>query len=106
MKKGLKIYISGKITGIDVQVAQEYFETVEKELVKAGHTPINPMKLVPYHPDLTWLDYMKEDLAALLACDAILMLDNWTDSKGARVEHAVAKEFGLQLYYSKNHNFF
>ncbi len=102
----MKIYISGKITGLDLRVAELYFETVEQNLLKAGHTPINPMKVLAYHPDHTWDTYMKEDLGVLLTCDAILMLENWQDSKGAKVEHEVARSMGLQMFYCKNHNFF
>jgi len=102
----MKIYISGKITGLNMQVAEHYFETVENELLKAGHQPINPCKILPYHPDHDWKRYMIADIEALMSCDAILMLDNWTDSKGAKIEHAIAEKLGLQLYYSKNHNFF
>ena len=102
----MKIYISGKITGLDIEVSKQYFQTVEDELLKNGHTPINPWKVLPFHPDHSWNDYMAEDIKVLMTCDAILMLENWTDSKGAKVEHALAEKLGLQMYYSKNHNFF
>lgn len=101
-----RIYISGKITGLDIKVAEGYFEAVEQQLTKAGHIPINPMKILGYDPKHTWKDYMVADIEALLGCDAILMLENWTDSKGAKIEHAIAEKLGLELYYSKNHNFF
>jgi hypothetical protein len=102
----MKVYISGKITGLDIKVAEGYFEVIEQELSKAGHQPINPCKILPFHPDHTWQTYMIEDFKALLSCDAILMLENWTDSKGARIEHAIAKELGLNIYYQKNHQLF
>jgi len=102
----MRIHISGQITGLEIKTAETYFEMVEQELTKAGHIALNPMKLVPYHPDHTWHHYMAEDLKALLYCDAIFMLENWTNSKGAKIEHDVAKGLGLPIYYSKNHNFF
>lgn len=102
----MKIYISGKITGLDINVAEGYFETVENLLRKGGHQPVNPCKILPYHPDHSWQKYMLADIEALMACDAILMLENWTDSKGAKIEHAIAEKLGLAVYYQKNHNFF
>ena len=102
----MRIYISGQITGLEIKTAESYFESVENELSKAGHIPVNPMKVLAYHPDLTWHDYMAEDIKALLFCDAIFMLENWTNSKGAKIEHSVAQGLGLQIFYSKNHNFF
>lgn len=102
----MRIYISGKITGLDIKVAQNYFDTVEEKINAAGHTAVNPMSIIPYNPNWKWEDYMAEDLRILLPCDAIFMLENWQDSKGARIEHAAAKEAGMQIFYSKNHNFF
>jgi hypothetical protein len=102
----MKIYISGKITGLEHEVAKMYFKVVEDKLRDAGHTPMNPMELVPYHAENKYEDYMAEDVRILLACEAILMLENWRDSKGARIEHFIAHEFGLPIYYMQNHNFF
>lgn len=102
----MKIYISGKITGLPIEEAKALFGYVETLLVAAGHEAVNPMTLVPFDEKLTWVDYMVEDIRALLVCDAILMLPNWTESKGAKVEHAIAVSMGLQCFYSQNHSLF
>lgn len=102
----MRIYISGQITGLEIKTAESYFEMVENKLTEAGHTPINPCKILPYDPQHTWHDYMAEDIKALLYCDAIFMLENWTNSKGAKIEHGIAQGLGLPVYYAKNHNFF
>lgn len=101
-----KIYISGKITGLDIKVAEALFEDMENKLSAAGHIPINPCKVLPYHPDHTWKTYMIEDIKALFECDAILMMENFSDSKGARMERAIAEHLGLPIYYQKNHDLF
>ena len=102
----MKVYISGKITGLEINTARQYFDTVEEKLKAKGLNPVNPMALIPYNPDWKWEDYMAEDMRLLLVCDAIFMLENWQDSKGARIEHAAAKESGLQVFYAKTHDFF
>lgn len=102
----MRIYISGQITGLEIAVAEKNFADVAELLTTSGHEPINPMTLVPYHKDHTWHYYMAEDIKALLYCDAIIMLDNWTNSKGAKIEHGIAVGLGLPVYYSKNHNLF
>lgn len=96
----MRIYISGKITGLDIKEAQAIFSAKEAALREAGHVPVNPMEEVPYEPDWTWEQYMVEDIRLLLACEAICMLDNWKDSKGARCEHALAEQLGLEIIYS------
>lgn len=72
----MRVYISGQITGLDIKVAENYFETIENELTKNGHQAVNPCKILPYNPQHKWEDYMVEDFRELLPCDAILMLDN------------------------------
>lgn len=96
---GKKVYISGGIT--DVPQAEERFLAAEKMLVHLGCRTVNPMSL-PHDHDKTWQNYMKEDLSALLYCDAVYMLDGWKDSKGARLEHGVAAELGLEVFYESN----
>lgn len=101
-----RIYISGKITGLDLHVAESYFQLVEDRLQALGHIPINPMKVLPYDPKHTWKDYMIADIEALLRCDSCFMLDNWKESKGANLEHDIAKGLGLKIYYPGKHNLF
>lgn len=91
-----KIYISGKITGLDN--FRSVFLSAENSLSKQGFTVINPCDLPEDH-DKTWKSYMKEDLKALKECEYVFMLNNWTDSKGAKVEHWFAKRYGKTIIY-------
>ena len=92
-----KIYISGKISGIENE-APELFAKAERELQAKGFETVNPMKLNHQH-DKSWHSYMKEDVKALCECDVIYMLSNWTDSKGAIIEHTIAMYLGLKVQY-------
>ena len=40
-----KVYISGKITGLEYQDAFNNFERAEQEIKELGGTPVNPMKI-------------------------------------------------------------
>ena len=42
---------------------------------------------------------MLKDIADLLQCNAIYMLQGWEDSKGARIEHYIATEIGMPIMY-------
>lgn len=98
MKSKLKIYISGRITGLEYDEAFYNFKVIERRIIKAGFEPVNPMKLVKYDPEKTWWDYMLEDIKLLSGCQAIYMQNNWIFSKGATIEYCIAKETGLIIY--------
>lgn len=100
----MKIYISGKITGLSLEDAFDFFELAEAHLLNKGHDPINPIKAngidgTEKAVTASWRDYMMADIALLFDCDAIYMLKNWQDSKGAKIERAIAEHLGLQIHY-------
>lgn len=98
----MKIYISGQITGLDIDQARKNFSDAEKIIVSMGHEPINPMKRVPYSTSFTWKDYMIKDIEILLKeADAIFMLSNYKKSKGARIEKYIAIETNKRIIYHK-----
>jgi len=92
-----KIYISGKITGIEDE-APMIFKKAEIKLKEQGFDVVNPMNLKHDH-DKSWEAYMREDLTAMLTCDYIYMLKNYADSKGAKVELNLAVELGFTIIF-------
>lgn len=95
-----KIYISGKITGLEENEAYELFAKAEKELQSKGFEVVNPMTIEHNH-DKSWLNYMKTDIKALMECDAIYMIHNWETSKGAKIERQLAIDLGMKVIYQK-----
>jgi hypothetical protein len=94
-----KVYISGKISGLEFADAYSKFEFAEKYInLLTNHVAVNPMKIEHVH-DLSWESFMVEDIRALFSCDAIYLLSNWEESKGARIEKAIAKEMGIEIIY-------
>jgi len=93
----MKIYISGKITGIEEQ-APSIFNIAERTLQEEGHETVNPMTLNHNH-DKSWKSYMKEDVKAMMDCDAIYMISNWKESKGAKIELEIAILMELDVIF-------
>lgn len=93
----MRIYISGKITGIEEE-AEKLFSEAEKRLKRKGYEVVNPIKL-PHEHDGAWHSFMQEDIQELLMCDEVYMLRNWVDSKGAKLEHDIAVNNGLKVIY-------
>lgn len=93
-----KIYISGKITGMEDE-AKILFEKAEAELIEKGFEVVNPMKLNHDH-DKSWKSYMRVCVDTLFDCDYIYMLDNWQLSRGAKIEYNLAYKLGYYIHFS------
>ena len=91
-----KIYISGPITGYP-KLNRMAFEFAAIDLCHHGYIAVNPHDVCKsMAPDATWLEYMRQDIRALVMCDAIFMLPGWWKSRGARIEWLIAKLLGIK----------
>jgi len=95
----MKLYIAGKITGLVYEDALRKFAEAEAMLTRLGHEPVNPMRENP-GIDLDWAEYMKRDIPLLLKCDGIFLLPDWAESRGAVLEHHIARELGMRIFHS------
>lgn len=94
----MKIYISGPITNDpDFEKKFDYYRTL---LRRRGHQVLDPTVWNREKLVLEYQEYMKLDLAMIEVCDAIYMLPNWQDSKGAQIELEYATRKGLQIFYA------
>lgn len=92
----MKIYISGMITGCPIEAAREKFDQAARQIEAFGHTPVNPFDN-GLDPSATWEQQIVKDIELLLGCDAIYLLKDWEQSRGARIEENVAREYGLEI---------
>lgn len=94
----MKIYLSGKISGTDLDYVRCLFDKVATTLRALGHEVTNPLcnGLSEHDP---WEEHIAKDIINLIDCEGIYMLQGWEDSQGARIEHAIAKERGLKVMY-------
>lgn len=95
----MKIYISGKITGLHPRDYRGKFKAAAFRLREQGHTVVDPSRIDVYK--LTYAQYMAVDTTLPGFCDAIYMLDNWEDSPGAKIEKEYAESLGLKIMYEK-----
>lgn len=88
------IYLSGKINGN--KLYKRDFAVVEKLLKDENTIILNPTIL----PEgMTTEQYMNINFAMLQSADEIVMLPNWVDSEGAKLEHAFAVYIGKKVRY-------
>lgn len=96
--ENMKIYLSGKISGTDLDYVRRLFDKVATTLRALGHEVTNPLCNGLSEAD-PWEDHIAKDIINLIGCEGIYMIQGWEDSQGARIEHAVAKEIGLKVMY-------
>jgi hypothetical protein len=100
-----RVYISGKMSNVNVFVYERYFYNAEHELKENGFEVINPVTLGKELDERikdrkpTYTEYLNNDLDALATCDGIYMLRSWRSSKGARIERIYAQETGKFIAY-------
>jgi hypothetical protein len=119
MKK--KVYIAGPMRSNAHKSYENYnfdaFDIAEHQLRELGMIPISPASMdrlfegYGLYPPLeettgnkvydqhSLLRFISRDLNAIGYCDAIYMLQGWEDSKGARVELALAQFLQLEIIY-------
>lgn len=110
-----KIYIAGPMRGIK-RYNFPAFDDAAERLYAEGWDPVNPADLdlaMGYDPDdepddhdwsklpeaLSMSKIIQKDIDALLRCDAIYMLRNWENSKGAKAELSVAKWLDIEVLF-------
>lgn len=95
------IYISGKISGDPFY--KDKFKRAKEQLLndpKINWVVINPAEL----PDgFTYNQYTRIGIALLSECDAIFMLRDWHDSKGAAKEFFFANRLCKDIIYQEQY---
>ena len=94
----MRIYVAGKITGVPLNNAPA-FAAETARLRQYGHEVVNPIEVNAGFEHQGWLACMKRDLAELVTCDSVVMLEGWERSRGATIEHDLATKLGMLVFY-------
>lgn len=91
-----RVYISGPITGVE-DLNRQAFAQAAKALKSVGLIAVNPHDngVPEWAP---WQAHMRADLKMLVDCDALVLLQGWEKSRGAKLERQVAVGLGLRVY--------
>lgn len=101
--KSLKVFIAGPMRGYDNYNFPE-FDRLEKILEDNGIECVNPgrisrkFKEADVNSDMSiYNEMVRQQQEAERTCNAILLLDGWQWSRGARLEVKTAAELGMQF---------
>lgn len=97
----MRTYISGKISGLLYEEVEAKFQAAEDLLMCLDMEAINPLKN-GLERGSSWENHIVRDIEIMLSCDAVLLLEDWVHSKGARIEKTVAEEAGLMIFFESN----
>ena len=100
----MKVYVAGPMTGLPNKNFPAFDKARDKLLAK-GYWVVSPADLERNRDTLSYEGQMKDDLKHLLECDAIFLLEGWEFSKGASVEHFVARVAGLIIMFDEDAHF-
>ena len=94
------VYVAGRMT-FEPENGKAAFDRAAAKLRADGHVVINPSELNSmFGKGRSYAQCLKADLALILSvCDAVYLLSNYTKSRGARVEKAVAEAIGLEVWF-------
>lgn len=95
----MKVYIAGKVSGLPTGEVFTKFGQAEYWLKGLGHEVVNPLRLCS--SDWTWERCMRVCLTELMKCDAICLLKDWGESRGAITEHYLASRLGMRMMVYK-----
>ncbi len=95
MKK--KIYIAGKVTGLDSLEVLLKFKKAQEALEYWDFETVNPISLVN-NPNAKWEDAMKKCIGALVHVDAVFLLPCCNTSPGAKLELAIAANLKIPSF--------
>lgn len=93
-----RIYVAGPMSGLH-EMNFPAFHAASAQLRAIGHDVINPAEICT-DTTMTWHECMRADIAQLVTCDAIYLLPNWCNSKGATLEHHIVERLGMDVYFA------
>jgi hypothetical protein len=96
------IYIAGKVSGCKIHECTMKFGEAQKRIEAKGHVAINPLAEVNDWK-MPWKEAMKICIASMMKCDAVYFMPCYKDSKGAMLEHHIARAIPIPCFFSIDH---
>ena len=91
----MRVYIAGPMTGMPEHNFPA-FRAARLALIAAGFDAVSPLEINNETDEPgQWHACMRRDIAALMGCDAVALLDGWQQSRGALLEQFVAATVGI-----------
>lgn len=106
MNREIIVYVAGKYSAEnqdDIKFNIAVARNASIKIWEAGFTAFCPhLNTAFFHKDCkcTREDYLKGNLYILRKCDALLLLPDWFESEGAKLEYKIAHKSGIPVFES------
>jgi hypothetical protein len=95
-----RVYIAGAYTGREDYARGQFREAAERLRRNNPHMEwVNPLEDLGLSADNSWEECIATCVYVLLKCNRIHLLPGWEESRGAKIEAAVALKAGLMVTY-------
>ena len=103
MKTYPKIMISSPMLGLDNGEIIEKWEELRYKLLKEGYEVISTFIREDISFDIIHLDvwYLAKSIEYMSVVDAVYFCKGWENARGCKIEHEVAKNYGLEIIYEE-----
>lgn len=93
------LYVSGPMSGLP-QFNFPAFAHCAEQLRARGLAVVSPHEKggQGVEGEAAWNQYLRADIVAMMACDAIVLLPGWSKSKGARLELSIALALNFTVW--------
>ena len=107
-----RVYIAGPMRNY-YQANAAAFDEAAEVLRERGADPVSPIDLdradgiTPGDPitDIELRQCFKRDVELLLECDAVFLLPEWSDSRGAKAEYMLAAACNIPTIRASDHEY-
>lgn len=98
------VYVAGPYSATTVKGRSKNIKAAWKvgcQVATLGVYPVVPHMNTAHMDKLQdWQWWIDATLELMLRCNAVLMIEGWEASKGARGEEAMAKKVGIPVFYN------
>lgn len=101
------VYIAGPITAETKEQEQANIkaaEQVAKKYYEMGYAVYCPHTQVIEGADVSYEQWMANDIYWIEKCDVVAFMPDWQRSRGASIEHMVARGLGKEMQYIREAN--
>ena len=92
-----RYYLAGPMSGIP-ELNFPAFNREAAHFRAQGHEVVNPAE-INSDPAAEWNACMRADIPQLCTCEGVLMMPGWENSRGARLEHYIARALDMKVVY-------